>query len=519
MPDRVVVFDTTLRDGEQSPGATMNTEQKIEVARQLSRLGVDIIEAGFPAASPGDLDAVRRIATEVKGLTVLGLARTGFYDIDAAWEAVQHAEDAAIHTFISTSPIHIERKLRKTPDEVVEMARAAVRRCKGYVSKVEFSAEDATRSDWDYLCRIFGAAIEEGATTINIPDTVGYTMPAEYQALIEYVRGNTPGIADVVISVHCHNDLGMATANTLAAVQAGARQVEVTLNGIGERAGNTSLEEVVMALRTRHDIYGGLDTNIDATQLVPTSRLVSRMTGITVQPNKAIVGANAFAHEAGIHQDGMLKDRETYEIMTPQSVGWEESKLVLGKHSGRAGFNAKLVELGYAVDRETLLDLYNRFIALTDRKKTVSDADIIAIVEDNLQRVSGDVIVKLLDWRAGSGSSGECEAAVMLEINGREREATGRGNGQVDALYTAVDALIDIQPRLEHLHVEAVTSSADAQGSVLTRVRVGDEVYTGQAVSTDIIAASLDSYIQAINRALVARAARAQEQASKREAV
>lgn len=519
MPERVTIFDTTLRDGEQSPGATMNTEQKIEVARQLSRLGVDIIEAGFPAASPGDLDAVRRIATEVKGLTVLGLARTSHFDIDAAWEAVQHAEDASIHTFLATSPIHMERKLRKTPDEVVEMARSAVRRCKGYVNKVEFSAEDATRSDWDFLCRIFAAAIEEGATTINIPDTVGYTMPAEYQALIKYVRENTPGIEDIVISVHCHNDLGMATANTLAAIQAGARQVEVTINGIGERAGNTSLEEVVMALKTRHDLYDEIETGIDATQIVPASRLVSRMTGIMVQPNKAIVGGNAFAHEAGIHQDGMLKDRETYEIMTPESVGWEESKLVLGKHSGRAGFNAKLLELGYEVERETLQDLYNRFIALTDRKKTVSDADIIAIVEDNLQRVSGDVIVKLIDWRAASGSDGDCEAAVILEINGREREATGRGNGQVDALYTAVDALVDIQPKLEHLHVEAVTSSADAQGSVLTRVRVGDEVYTGQAVSTDIIAASLDSYIQAINRALVARASRAQENASKREAV
>ena len=518
MSDRVIVFDTTLRDGEQSPGATMNTEQKIEVARQLARLGVDIIEAGFPAASPGDLDAVRRIAKEVKGLTVLGLARTSFSDIDAAWEAVQHAEDASIHTFISTSPIHMERKLRKSPDEVVEMARAAVRRCKGYVSKVEFSAEDATRSDWDFLCRIFAAAIEEGATTINIPDTVGYTMPAEYAELIRYVQANTPGIENVVISVHCHNDLGMATANTLAAVQAGARQVEVTINGIGERAGNTSLEEVVMALKTRHDLFNGVDTGIDTTQIVPTSRLVSRMTGIIVQPNKAIVGANAFAHEAGIHQDGMLKDRETYEIMTPQSVGWEESKLVLGKHSGRAGFNAKLQELGYEVDRETLQKLYNRFIDLTDRKKTVTDADIIAIVEDDLQRGS-DQIVRLIDWRASSGSDGACEAAVMLEINGREREATGRGNGQVDALYTAVDALVDIQPKLEHLHVEAVTSSADAQGSVLTRVRVGDQVYTGHAVSTDIIAASLDAYIQAINRALVDREQRVMASASKREAV
>lgn len=503
MSERVIVFDTTLRDGEQSPGATMNTEQKIEVARQLARLGVDVMEAGFPAASPGDLDAVRRIAKEVKGVTVLGLARTSFHDIDAAWEAVQHAEDASIHTFIATSPIHIERKLRKSPDEVIEMARAAVRRCKGYVSKVEFSAEDATRSDWGYLARIFAAAIDEGATTINIPDTVGYTMPHEFQQLINYLRENTPGIENVTISVHCHNDLGMATANTLAAIQAGARQIEVTINGIGERAGNTSLEEVVMALKTRPDYYGGVDTGIDTTQLVPTSKLVSRMTGIQVQPNKAIVGANAFAHEAGIHQDGMLKDRSTYEIMTPQSVGWDDTRLVLGKHSGRAGFNAKLQELGYEVDRETLQQLYVRFIDLTDRKKTVTDADVIAIVEDNLQHTTEEPI-RLVDWRASSGSDGQCEAAVILDVGGTEREATGRGNGQVDALYTAIDNILDSGAKLEHLHVEAITESADAQGSVTVRVRVDDDVYTGRAVSTDIIAASLNAYILAMNRAMVA---------------
>jgi 2-isopropylmalate synthase len=486
----------------------MNTEQKIEVARQLSRLGVDIIEAGFPAASPGDLDAVRRIATEVKGLTVLGLARTGFYDIDAAWEAVQHAEDAAIHTFISTSPIHIERKLRKTPDEVVEMARAAVRRCKGYVSKVEFSAEDATRSDWDYLCRIFGAAIEEGATTINIPDTVGYTMPAEYQALIEYVRGNTPGIADVVISVHCHNDLGMATANTLAAVQAGARQVEVTLNGIGERAGNTSLEEVVMALRTRHDIYGGLDTNIDATQLVPTSRLVSRMTGITVQPNKAIVGANAFAHEAGIHQDGMLKDRETYEIMTPQSVGLSGSQLTIGKLSGRRGLQQKLKDLGHEVEGEALDEVYRQAVALADAKKEVTDADLRALMEQRASEVPASVA--LIGWSVTSSHGGNATGTVTLTVDGEERSSDSTGNGPVNALFGAVDdalqPVLGWHPALSEYEIKAVSSGEDAQGQVLVRCRRSSDegpgalVVTGHGLSTNIIEASLDAYLVAVNK-------------------
>lgn len=504
MSERVLVFDTTLRDGEQSPGATMTTTEKLEVARQLQRLGVDIMEAGFPSASPGDLEAVQLISKEVKGVVVAGLCRTTFPDIDAAWAGVRDAESPRIHTFIGTSPIHVERKLRKSYDEVVEMARAAVRRAKGYVADVEFSAEDATRSDWDYLCRIFAAAIEEGATTINVPDTVGYTTPDEYARLITYLRANTPSVENVVISVHCHDDLGMATSNTLAAIQAGARQIEVTINGLGERAGNTSLEEVVMALRTRRDFFGGVDTRIVATELVPASKLVTRVTNIQVQPNKAIVGANAFAHEAGIHQDGMLKDRETYEIMTPQSVGWDESKLVLGKHSGRAGFGSKLSDLGYDVDRERMQALYERFIDLTDRKKYVTDADIVAIVEDSLQRDDEEPIV-IADWRSSSGAEGACDAAVMLLIDGIETEATGRGNGQVDALYKAVNSTIAFEPELESLHVEAVTSSADAQGSVAVRVRVGDRVYNGRAVSTDIISASLSAYVLALNRAMIDR--------------
>jgi 2-isopropylmalate synthase len=507
MTDRVYVFDTTLRDGEQSPGGTMTSSEKIEVARQLVRLGVDIMEAGFPAASPGDLDAVRNIAKEVKGVVVAGLARANPSDIDAAWEAVQHAEAARIHTFVATSPVHMQSKLRKTPDEVVEIARQSVRRCKTYLSDVEFSAEDATRSDWDFLCRIFAAAIEEGATTLNVPDTVGYTTPAEYRRLIEYLKANTPGIENVVISVHCHNDLGMATANTLAAVEAGARQVEVTINGIGERAGNTALEEVVMALRTRKDYFNGVDTRIASKELVPSSKLITRVTDFEVQANKAVVGANAFAHEAGIHQDGMLKNRETYEIMTPESVGWASTQLVMGKHSGRAGFRSKLEDLGYEVDQDRLQELYTRFISLSDRKKNVTDADIIAIVEDNLRQDEDVVSFRLIDWRAHSGSDGIAEAAVMLDVKGKEREATAKGNGQISALFSAIDSVSDLEPTLEQFSIDAITPGEDAQGSVTVRVAVGGTVYIGRGVSTDIVQASVNAYIMALNRAAAAATA------------
>jgi 2-isopropylmalate synthase len=503
MGDRVLVFDTTLRDGEQSPGGTMNTVEKIEVARQLARMGVDIMEAGFPAASPGDLDAVRTIAKEIKGVVIAGLARTNPGDIDAAWEAVQHAESPRIHTFVATSPVHMEHKLRKSPDEVVEIARAAVRRCKGYLSDIEFSAEDATRSDWDFLCRIFAAAIEEGATTLNVPDTVGYTTPAEFTRLIQYLKENTPGIENVVISVHCHNDLGMATANTLAAVEAGARQVEVTINGIGERAGNTALEEVVMALRTRRDFYGDVDTRVNATELVPASKLITRVTDFQVQPNKAIVGANAFAHEAGIHQDGMLKNRDTYEIMTPQSVGWASTQLIMGKHSGRAGFRSKLNDLGYDIDAERSQTLYQRFIELTDRKKHVTDADIVAIVEDNLRKGEAQPF-RVIDWRAHSSADGGAEAAVMVDAHGVEHEATGKGNGQIEALFSAIDSVTGIENTLERFSVDAVSPGEDAQGSVTVRISVGGNVFSGRGVATDIIEASVHAYVVALNRAAVA---------------
>ena len=380
-PAVVRIFDTTLRDGEQSPGATMSIEEKLQVADQLVRLNVDIIEAGFPSASPGDLAAVKEIARRVRGSAVAGLARANTADIDAVWEAVKEAERPVIHVFLATSDIHLKHKLKIDRAEALQQATAMVAYARSLCPTVEFSAEDATRTDWDFLCRIAEAAIRSGATTINMPDTVGYSLPQEYGALFTYIRERVPGIEDVVLSAHCHNDLGMATANTLAAIKAGARQVEVTINGLGERAGNTAMEEVVMALRTRPDMFGNVDTRINAREFLPASQLVSRLSSIPVQPNKAIVGANAFAHEAGIHQDGMLKNRLTYEIMTPQSVGWTDTKLVLGKHSGRHGLDARLRQLGHKLSAEDLKVAYRRFVAMADQKKHVTDADLIYIVE------------------------------------------------------------------------------------------------------------------------------------------
>lgn len=380
-PAVIRIFDTTLRDGEQSPGATMTTAEKIQVADQLVRLNVDIIEAGFPAASPGDLAAVKEIAGRVKGVAVAGLARAAVSDIDAAWEALSEAENPVIHVFLATSDIHLKYKFNIDREEALQRVKKMVAYARNLCPTIEFSAEDATRSDWDFLCRVFETAIKMGATTVNIPDTVGYTMPHEYTALFQYLRERVPGIEDVVMSAHCHNDLGMATANTMAAIKAGARQVEVTINGLGERAGNTAMEEVVMALRTRPDFYDNAQTRVNAQEFLSASQLVSRLTGIPVQPNKAVVGANAFAHEAGIHQDGMLKNRLTYEIMTPQTVGWGDTKLVLGKHSGRHGLDARLRQLGHRLDAEQLKSAYRRFVALADQKKHVTDDDLIYIAE------------------------------------------------------------------------------------------------------------------------------------------
>jgi 2-isopropylmalate synthase len=380
-PDVIRIFDTTLRDGEQSPGAAMTTEEKIQVAEQLVRLNVDIIEAGFPAASPGDLAAVKEIARRTRGVAIAGLARANTSDIDAAWEAIREADRPVLHVFIAASEIHLKHKLKLDKEEALYQVKRMVAYARNLSPTVEFSAEDATRSDWDYLCRVCEAAIKSGATTINLPDTVGYTLPQEYESLFRYLRERVPGIDEVVMSAHCHNDLGMGTANTLAAIKAGARQVEVTINGLGERAGNTAMEEVVMALRTRPEAFGNVSTRISTQEFLSTSQLVSQLTGIPVQPNKAVVGANAFAHEAGIHQYGMLKNRLTYEIMTPQSVGWSDTKLVLGKHSGRHGLDARLRHLGHKLSAEELKIAYRRFVAMADQKKPITDSDLLYIVE------------------------------------------------------------------------------------------------------------------------------------------
>ena len=502
MADKLIIFDTTLRDGEQSPGASMTREEKLRIAKQLEKLRVDVIEAGFAASSNGDFEAVRAIADAIKDSTVCSLARANDRDISRAAEALKGAKSMRIHTFMATSALHMEKKLRMTPEQVYEQVKLAVRFARKFTDNVEFSPEDASRSDPDFLCRVLEAAIAEGATTINIPDTVGYTTPEEYVRLLHYLREHTPGIERVVLSVHCHDDLGMATANTLAAVQAGAGQVEVTINGIGERAGNTSLEEVVMALRTRRDVFGDLVPHIVTEQLVPTSRLVSRATGIVVPPNKAVVGANAFAHEAGIHQDGMLKHRDTYEIMTPQSVGWDASRLVLGKHSGRAGFRARLAELGYAdLSRERVDELYQRFIDLTDRKKVVTNADLVAIVEEGLQPVADRYV--LTGWRAHSGSDGRAEAWVKLNVDGVERETSATGNGQIDALFRAIDKLVPGGCELEAFHIDAITPGQDAQGSVQVRLKCGEQVYNGRGVATDIVEASVRAYLAALNRTTI----------------
>jgi 2-isopropylmalate synthase len=384
-PAVVKVFDTTLRDGEQSPGATMATPEKLQIADQLVALNVDIIEAGFPAASPGDLAAVKEIAKHVRGAAVAGLARTNAGDIETAWEGVREAEQPVIHVFLATSDIHLQYKLRLSREEALQRVQTMVAYARNLCPTIEFSAEDATRTDWDYLCQIFEAAVKAGATTINVPDTVGYTFPHEYEALFRYLHERVPGMENVTMSAHCHDDLGMATANTLAAIKGGARQVEVTINGLGERAGNTALEEVVMALRTRPDVFGRVDTRINAQELLKASSLLSSVTGIPVQPNKAIVGLNAFAHEAGIHQDGMLKNSLTYEIMTPQSVGWNGTNLVLGKHSGRHGLDARLRKLGYRLTGDQLKVAYSRFVALADEKRHITDVDLIYIVDSSME--------------------------------------------------------------------------------------------------------------------------------------
>ena len=501
--NRIKIFDTTLRDGEQSPGASLNEEEKIEVAKQLARLKVDVIEAGFPIASPGDFEAVKRIAKEVKGPAIAGLARARRVDIERAYEAVKYSDRPRIHTFIATSPIHMEKKLGLTPDQVIEQAVEAVKFAKSLCSDVEFSAEDAGRSDPEFLYRIFTEVIKAGATVINVPDTVGYTQPEEFGALIRGIRENIEGVEDVDISVHCHNDLGLATANSLAGVLNGATQVECTINGIGERAGNASLEEIVMNLVTRKD-YFQKEVGIDTTQLYPTSRLVSRLTGFVVQPNKAIVGANAFVHEAGIHQDGVIKDKRTYEIMTPESVGFPGTKLVLGKHSGRHALYERLKGLGYNLTHEQLDLVFNRFKELADKKKEVLVEDLEAIItEEILPKVPERYSLEYFQVVTGSTTI-PVATLEIAEESGILRDAS-IGNGPVDAIFKAIERITGIKARLTNYVIKAITGSKDAQGEVSLELEIEGRAYSGKGISTDIIEASAKAYINALNRYFMRR--------------
>ncbi|MBX5491161.1 MAG: 2-isopropylmalate synthase [Chloroflexi bacterium] len=503
--DRVIIFDTTLRDGEQSPGASLNSDEKLEIAQQLARLGVDVIEAGFPIASPDDFEAVRRIAREVKGPIIAGLARAKPEDIDRCWEAVREAERPRIHTFLSTSDIHLSHQFRMSRERALEEAVAMVRRAKSYCEDVEFSPMDATRSDREYLYRVLEAVIEAGATTLNIADTVGYITPDEMYSLIKGMFERVRGIEKVVVSVHCHNDLGMAVANSLAGVRAGARQVECTINGIGERAGNTSLEEIVMALNTRADVYG-LTTNIDTTQILKTSRLVSSLTGIPVQPNKAVVGSNAFAHESGIHQDGVLKERSTYEIMRAEQVGYASNNLVLGKHSGRHALRVRLQELGYQLTPEELNRAFVRFKELADKKKEVSDRDLEAIMADELRQTTETYHLDLVQVLCGEPAIPTATVQIRT-AEGQVRTATATGTGPVDAVYRAIDQIVGLPNRLEVYNVHSVTSGMDALAEVSLRIEVDGRTYHGRGANTDIVVASAGAYMSALNRAAATIAA------------
>lgn len=529
--DVVLVFDTTLRDGEQSPGATLNSQEKMEIARQLSRLGVDIIEAGFPAASPGDLEAVKRIAETVgrepridkfgqvaSPPIICGLARANRDDIDKAWEAVSPADRPRIHTFLATSPVHMEFKLKMSPEQVVARTREMVAYARSLCEDVEFSPEDAGRSDPRFLYRVLAAAIEAGATTLNIPDTVGYTVPTEFGNLIRGIRENTPGGKGVVISVHCHNDLGLATANTLAGIDAGARQVEVTVNGIGERAGNTSLEEITMALYTRHQVYEA-DTNIVTQEIHRTSDMVSRYTGMVVQPNKAIVGANAFAHEAGIHQDGMLKHKRTYEIMDAGTIGLSQSKLVLGKHSGRHAFRVKLEDLGYRLSDEDLNEVFKRFKVLADKKKVVTDADLQALVGDELYQPPETWQIEDVQVQCGTRSIPTAVVRLRHVASGEVVTEAGFGAGPVDAVYQGINRVVGVSSRLVEFVIQAIDEGLDAVGDVTIRIEAdelvgtveqvhggrGRRIFSGRGVDTDIVVASAKAYMQALNKLLAAR--------------
>jgi 2-isopropylmalate synthase len=497
--DRVLIFDTTLRDGEQCPGATMTLEEKIEIADLLDAIGVDIIEAGFPIASNGDFEAVAEIAGRVKNATVAGLARAMSADIARAGEAVRHARKPRIHTFVSTSPIHLSHQMHKTEDQVLEIVLATVAQARNLVEDVEWSAMDATRTPVDYLCRCIEAAINAGATTINLPDTVGYATPDEYRTLFQTVRERVPNADRAVFSVHCHNDLGLAVANSLAGVEGGARQVECTINGIGERAGNAALEEVVMAIRTRGDVLP-FDTGVNATMLTRASKVVATATSFPVQFNKAIVGRNAFAHESGIHQDGMIKHAQTYEIMTPESVGVSKTSLVMGKHSGRAAFRSKLKDMGYDLSDNQFEDAFGRFKDLADRKKHVYDEDIEALVDRNLATAHDRI--KLVSLSVIAGTRGPQRATMRLAIDGRQATEEAEGNGPVDATFNAIKALVPHEATLELYQVHAVTEGTDAQAEVSVRLAADGRSVTARGADPDTLVASAQAYVAALNKLL-----------------
>ena len=499
--NKLIIFDTTLRDGEQSPGASMTKEEKVRIAKMLERMRVDVIEAGFPIASPGDFEAVRAVARAVKDSVVCGLARAADVDIDRAGEALKEAAAGRVHTFIATSPIHMQMKLRMEPDQVIERAVEAVRRARRWTDDVEFSAEDAGRSELDFLCRIVEAVINAGARTINIPDTVGYNVPDQFAHTIRNLIERVPNADKAIFSIHCHNDLGLAVANSLAAVLAGARQVECTINGLGERAGNASLEEIVMTVRTRHDVFQ-LETGIDTTQIVPASRLVANITGFPVQPNKAIVGANAFAHESGIHQDGVLKHRETYEIMRAEDVGWSANRMVMGKHSGRNAFRTRLEELGASfATEEELNDAFARFKELADKKHEVYDEDLQALVTDAYLTAENER-VKLLYLRVCSETGETPSAQVTLSVDGEERKATADGGGPVDASFKAIESILQTGTDLLLYSVNNITSGTDSQGEVTVRVSKSGRIVNGQGADTDIVIASAKAYVNALNKVL-----------------
>ncbi|MBY0399885.1 2-isopropylmalate synthase [Myxococcota bacterium] len=496
--DSIRIFDTTLRDGEQSPGCSMNLHEKLAIARQLEKLGVDVIEAGFPIASDGDFEAVQAIAKEIEGAIICGLARTGQKDVERAIQAVEAARRPRIHTFIATSDIHLKHKLRMSRDQVLAEVDRAVRQARAAIADVEFSAEDATRSDRDFLVEVFGVAVRAGATTLNVPDTVGYTTPGEYADLIRFLRERVEGADRVIFSVHCHDDLGLAVANSLAALQAGARQVECTVNGIGERAGNTSLEEVVMAIKTRAEVFAGLDTRILTQEIYPSSRLLSSITGVQVQPNKAIVGDNAFAHEAGIHQDGVLKAAITYEIMTPASIGRASNELVLGKHSGRHAFRDRLQELGFAVEGEEFERAFKRFKDLADAKKVIYNEDLEAIVADSVQQL--DDRYRFQSLSLVCGSDGPPNARVKLEIDGQLCEREASGVGPVDAIFRAIAELTETGSELIRYQVHAVTAGLDAQGEVSVTIEEARRRVIGNGVHEDVMVASAKAYVHALNK-------------------